>query len=58
MHGFSLKGHVAIWIEVGVEMTAGLDSIVDLDAPDLDHPVAASRVETSRFRIEDNFPHA
>ena len=53
-----LERHVALGIEISVEVAAGLDAVEDLDAADLDHAVAAGRVEPGGFRIEDDFPHA
>jgi hypothetical protein len=38
-------------------MPAGLHAIVNLDTADLDHAVAARRIEAGCFRIEDDFPH-
>jgi hypothetical protein len=35
----------------------GLDAVEDLDAADLDHPVAAGRVQARGFRIENNLTH-
>ena len=52
-----LERHVAFGIEIGVEVAAGLDPVEDLDAADLDHPVAAGRIEPRRFSVEDDFPH-
>ena len=58
VHRFGLERHVAFGIEISVEVAAGLDAIEDLDAADLDHAVAAGRVEASGFGIEDDLPHA
>ena len=38
-------------------MAAGLDPVEHLDAADLDHPVAARRVEPGGFGVENDFPH-
>ena len=54
---FGFEGHVALGIEISVEMAAGFDPIVDFDAADLDHPVAAGRVEPGGFRIKDYLAH-
>ena len=58
VHCLGLEGHVALGIEISMEVAAGLDAVEDLDAADLDHAVAAQRVEARGFRIEDDFPHA
>ena len=55
---FGLARHLAIGIEISVEVAAGLDAVEDLDAADLDHAVAAGRIETGGFGIEYDFPHA
>ena len=55
---FGFERHVALGIEISVEVAAGLDPVEDLDAADLDHAVAAGRVEAGGFGIEDDFPHA
>jgi hypothetical protein len=52
-----LGRHRAVGIEVSVEMAAGLDAVEHLDATDLDHAVAAGRIEPRGFGIEDDFPH-
>ena len=57
VHHLGLERHVAFGIEIGVEMAAGLDAVEDLDAADLDHPVAAGRVEPGGLGVEDDFPH-
>ena len=58
MHRFGLERHVAVGIEISVEVAAGLDPVEHLDAADLDHPVAAGRIEPGGFGVEDDFPHA
>ena len=57
MDRFRLEGHVAIGIEISMEMPAGFDAVINLNTADLDHAVAAQRVEPCRLRIENNFPH-
>ena len=57
VHRLGLERHVAIGIEIGVEMPAGFDAIEYLNAADLDHAVAAGGIEPCRFGIEDDFPH-
>src|SRR5437868_12930042 len=49
--------HVPLGVEISVIVTAGLDSIDDLDTADLDHAIAAHRVEARGFRVEDDFSH-
>ena len=53
-----LERHVALGIEISVEVAAGLDPVEHLDAADLDHAVAAGRIEARGFGVEDDFPHA
>ena len=57
VHFLRLEGHVALGIEVSVEVTPGLDAVKNLDAADLDHAVAAERIEAGGFSVEDDFPH-
>ena len=52
-----LARHRPLGIEISVEVAASLDAVEDLDAADLDHAVAAGRVEPGGFGIEDDFPH-
>ena len=40
-----------------MKMPAGLDAVDDLDAADLDHSVAAQRVQSGGFSVEDDFAH-
>src|SRR4051794_5696209 len=54
---FRLARHRSLGVEVSVEMAAGLDPVEHFDAADLDHPVAAGRIETGGLGIEDDFPH-
>src|SRR3954447_3470109 len=57
MHRFGVARHLAIGIEIGMEMPAGLHAIEHLDAADLNHPVAAGRIKSGGFGVEDDFPH-
>ena len=50
--------HLALGIEICVEMPPGLDPVEDLDTTDLDHAVARGRVQSRGLGIEDDFPHA
>src|SRR4051812_38029848 len=52
-----LKRHVALGIEVRVEMTSGLNAIENLDAADLDHAIAAGGVQPGGFSVEDDLAH-
>ena len=49
--------HVALWIEVAVKGLAGRHAVENLDAADLDQPVAPQRVEAGGFGIENDFAH-
>src|SRR5207302_9454339 len=44
-----LGGHLSLWIEISVEVPAGLDPVEHLHAADFDHAVATEPVETRRF---------
>ena len=57
VHRLGFERHVALGIEIAVEMPAGFDAVEDLDAADLDHAVAADRVEPGRLGIEHDLPH-
>ena len=57
MHGKRFRRHVALGIDVAVKGLPGRHPVVDLDAADLDQPVAAQRVEASGFGIENDFAH-
>ena len=57
VHHFRFERHVPFGVEICVEMTTRLDAMDDLDAADLDHAVAAARVQASSFRIEDDLTH-
>ena len=57
MHRFGVTRHLALRIEVSMEMPTGLDAVINLDAADLDHPVAADGIQSRSFRIKHNFPH-
>ena len=52
-----LERHVAFGIEIGVEMPAGLDAVKNFDAADLNHPVAAGRIQARSLGIENDFAH-
>lgn len=52
-----LERHVAFGIEIGVEMPASLDAIKNFDAADLNHPVAACRIQARGLSVENDFPH-
>ena len=53
-----LERHVALGVEVSVEMPPRLDAVEDLHAADLDHPVAAGRVQPRGLGIEDDLTHS
>jgi hypothetical protein len=55
--GLGLARHRPLGIEIGVEVAAGLHSVEHLDAADLDHSVAAGRIEPRGLGVEDDFPH-
>ena len=45
---------VALRVEVAVELAAGGDAVDDLDAAELDQPVAGVGVEPRRLRVDDD----
>jgi hypothetical protein len=57
MHGECFGRHVALGIDVAVKGLAGRHAVEDLDAADLDQPVAAQRIEAGGFGIENDFAH-
>ena len=50
--------HLPLGIDVSVVRRAGRDVVDQLDAADLDDTVAALRVETGGFGVEDDFAHS
>ena len=52
-----LGRHWSKRIEVGVEMTAGLDPVDHLNAADLDHSVSACRIQSCRLGVKNDFAH-
>lgn len=58
VNGLGFGRHVAFRIEIGVKVPPRLDPVVDLNASDFDHSVAAGGVEARGFRIKHDFPHA
>src|SRR5690349_16237562 len=57
MHFLGFERHVPLWIEISVEVPARLDAVEDLGAADLDHAVAAHRVQSRSLRVEYDLPH-
>src|SRR3954470_14581913 len=57
MHREGFRRHLALGIEVAMKGLAGRHAIEDLDAADLDQPVAPQRVEAGGFGIENDFAH-
>jgi hypothetical protein len=49
--------HVALGIEVAVKRPPGREAVDELDATDLDQPIALQRIESGRFGIEDDLAH-
>lgn len=58
MNGEGLGRHVALGIDVSVEVTAGRQMVDQLDTADLDDAMTGRRIEARRFRIKDDFAHA
>ena len=57
VHGKGFRRHVALGIDVAVKGLPGRHAVEDLDAADLDQPIAAQRIEASGFGIENDFAH-
>ena len=57
MHGECFRRHVALGIDVAVKALPRRHTVVDLDAADLDQPVAAQRIEACGFGVENDFAH-
>src|SRR5437762_1206070 len=57
MHPERFGRHVAFRIEVAVKGLAAREPIEELDAPDLDHAMAARRVEPGGLGIEHDLAH-
>lgn len=57
MHHLGFEGHITVRIEISVEVSAGFDPIDDLDAANLDHPVAADGIETCCLGIKHDLTH-
>ena len=57
MHVKCFRRHVAFGIDVAVEGLSRRHAVEDLDAADLDQPVAAQRIEARGFGIENDFAH-
>jgi hypothetical protein len=53
----SLSGHVALWINVGVERRPGWYPVEQFDAAQFNKPMTLGRIEPSRFGIKDDFTH-
>ena len=54
----SLLGHVALRVQIGLVLVPGRHPVVQLEAGDLDQPVAGRRIESGRLGIQDHFTHA
>ena len=54
VHGHRIAMDVALGVEVAVELAARGDAVDDLDAAELDQPVAVVGVEPRRFRVDDD----
>jgi hypothetical protein len=45
---------IAFWIDIAMKASVGRDMINKLNAPDFDDPMTLLRVQTRRFRIEND----
>ena len=50
--------HLALGVDVAVEVVARQPAVQDLDAPDLDDAVAHAGVEPGRLGVQDDLSHA
>lgn len=57
MHRLCARGHVTLWIVIGVVSFPGGDEIEYLDAADFHHPVTRLWVEAGGFGVENDFTH-
>ena len=57
MHREGAGGHVALGIDIAMKGLAGGKAVHQLDAADLDDPVALQRIEAGGFGIEDDLAH-
>src|SRR4029079_15081211 len=57
VHFLRFEGHVALGIEISVEVTTGLDTVEHFDAADFNDAVAAGRIQARGLSVEDDFPH-
>jgi len=55
---FGVGRHVALGVDIMVQMPAGGHAVDQFDAADLDQPVSAREAEPRRFGIEHDFAHA
>ena len=57
VHRERLGRHVALGVDVAVKGLPGRHAIENLDAADLDQPIAAQRIKAGGFGIENDFAH-
>jgi hypothetical protein len=57
VHPEGLLGHVALRIDVTVKRLPGRNRVEQLDAADLNQPIAAQGIEAGRFGIEHDLAH-
>ena len=57
VHGEGFRRHVALGIDVPMKGLPRRHAVENLDAADLDQPVAAQRIEARGFGIENDFAH-
>ena len=54
---FGVARHLALGIEIGMEMPAGFDTVEHLHTADLDHAVTFGDLNSGGFGIENDFTH-
>ena len=58
VHRLGFGRHVALGIDEAMELAPRRDAVEELDAADLDQPVAALRIEAGGFGVEHDLAHA
>src|SRR5205823_3958953 len=57
VHPEGFLGHVAIWIDIGMENLARGNCVQEFDTAYLDDSMSVCGIKSRRFRIEDNLTH-
>src|SRR5262249_54405694 len=57
VHRIGILGHLAIGVEIALEMSPARQMIHQLEAGDLDDPMAGGGIEAGGLGVEDDFAH-